>query len=164
MTMADRIAIMDRGEVMQVATPTEIYEAPGTRFVADFVGSVNLFEGTVTERAEGRVTIDVPGTMSIRCNNPGNAEHGRTVWFAIRPEKVRIAARRPVEASYNAAEGEVWDIAYLGDMTVYHVKLLDGRIVKCSLLNSQRTTEEPLTWNDRAWISFDADAGVVLAR
>ena len=164
MTMADRIAIMDRGEVIQVATPAEIYEAPGSRFVADFVGSVNLFEGKVSDSRPARVTIEVPEVMRIRCTNPGDAEEGRTVWFAIRPEKMRIGPRRPDEAAYNAAEGEVWDIAYLGDMTVYHVKLLDGRIVKCSMLNSQRTAEEPLTWNDRAWISFDADAGVVLMR
>jgi putrescine transport system ATP-binding protein len=155
---------MDKGEVMQVATPAEIYEAPGSRFVADFVGSVNLFEGRVADRDGNRVTVEVPDTMTIRSDNGGEARPGDTVWFAIRPEKVRITARRPAEASYNAAEGEVWDIAYLGDMTVYRVKLRDGRIVRCSMLNSQRIVEEPLTWHDRAWISFDADAGVVLTR
>ncbi|MGE3306218.1 MAG: ABC transporter ATP-binding protein [Rhizobiaceae bacterium] len=164
MTMADRIAIMDKGEVMQVATPAEIYEAPNSRFVADFVGTVNLFDGKVVSRDGGGARIAGPNGLAIETANPGDAQAGSAVAYAIRPEKIRVSSRAPEAGSVNAAEGEVYDIAYLGDMTVYHVRLADGQIVRASALNSARVTEDPLTWNDRAWISFRPDSGVVLTR
>jgi putrescine transport system ATP-binding protein len=163
MTMADRIAIMDKGQVMQVATPAEIYEAPSSRFVADFVGSVNLFEGKVAGSEAGRVTIATAGGFEISAEEHGSPTTGETVWYAVRPEKIRISSKRP-DAAVNAIEGEVWDIGYLGDMTVYNVKLADGQIVRTSQLNALRTTDDPLTWNDRAWLTFPADAGLVLTR
>jgi putrescine transport system ATP-binding protein len=165
MTMADRIAIMDKGEVMQVATPAEVYEAPASRFVADFVGSVNLFEGVARreDADDGAIRID-GGGIDIRTTGATDVRAGEKVWFAIRPEKIRVSAAPPARDAGNAAEGEIWDIAYLGDMTVYHVRLPDGRIVKTASLNSLRATEDALSWNDRAWISFAPDAGVVLTR
>ena len=87
-----------------------------------------------------------------------------TVWFAVRPEKIKVTSKRPEGSALNAAEGEVWDIAYVGDMTLYHIRLDDGRIVRASLVNAQRTSQDPLSWNDRAWISFAPDAGVVLTQ
>ena len=164
MTMADRIAIMDKGKVMQVATPAEVYEAPASRFIADFVGTVNMFEGRVTARDGSAATIDAGNGLSIRTDNGGDAAAGNTVWYAVRPEKIRVSSKKPEDQSLNAAEGEVWDVAYLGDMTVYHVKLGDGRIVRTSLINSQRLNDDPLSWNDRAWVSFRPDAGVVLTK
>jgi putrescine transport system ATP-binding protein len=163
MTMADRIAIMDRGRIIQVATPPEIYEAPASRFIADFVGSVNLFEGKVTARDNGVASIDSAG-FAIRADNADAAADGSTVWFAVRPEKIKVTSKRPDASGLNAAEGEIWDIAYVGDMTLFHVRLDDGRIVRTSLVNSQRASQDPLTWNDRAWVSFAPDAGVVLTQ
>ena len=164
MTMADRIAVMDKGKIMQVATPAEIYEAPASRFIADFVGSVNMFEGKVARKDGNAVTIESADGFAIRTDNGGAATPGSTVWFAVRPEKVKVSSRRPEDAETNSVEGEVWDIAYLGDMTVYHVKLPSGYVVKTSQMNSQRVTEDPLSWHDRAWISFTSDAGVLLTR
>ena len=164
MTMADRIAILDKGEVMQVATPPEIYEAPGSRFVADFVGSVNLFEGKVTQRNDTGAEIACGNDLRIRTQNPGEAQSGATVHYAVRPEKVRVSSRAPEDTTVNAAQGEIFDIAYLGDVTIYNVKLDDGRIVRSTTINSQRLAEDPLTWSDRAWISFKPDAGIVLTR
>jgi putrescine transport system ATP-binding protein len=163
MTMADRIAILDRGEVMQVATPAEVYEAPRSRFVAGFVGTVNMFEGRVAARDACSARITGASGAEIIVENAGDAETGNAVSFAIRPEKIKVSSRRP-ESAVNAMEGEVFDLAYLGDMTVYHVRLDDGQVVKASSLNASRVTEDPLTWNDRAWISFAPDAGVVLTR
>ena len=162
MTMADRIAIMDKGEVIQVATPAEIYEAPGSRFVANFVGNVNMFEGRVKCREQDTVRIEGADGGEIVVENAGDAEAGNDVAFAIRPEKIRVSSKKP--AAGNAMQGEIYDIAYLGDMTVYHVKLDDGQVVKASALNVSRVTEDPLSWNDKAWISFAPDAGVVLTR
>ncbi|WP_421928900.1 ABC transporter ATP-binding protein [Neoaquamicrobium sediminum] len=164
MTMADRIAIMDKGQVMQVATPAEVYEAPSSRFVADFVGNVNMLEGTVAERSDNAATITGASGARIRVENAGEATEGSSVAFAIRPEKIRVSSKPPAEGATNVMEGEIWDLAYLGDMTVYHVKLSDGQVVKASALNSARTMDDPLSWHDRAWISFAPDAGVVLTR
>jgi putrescine transport system ATP-binding protein len=163
MTMADRIAILDKGEVMQVATPPEVYEAPGSRFVANFVGNVNMFEGTVAAREGSTARITGASGAEIVVENVGDAAAGNKVAFAIRPEKIKVSSRRP-EGAANAMEGEVYDLAYLGDMTVYHVRLVDGQVVKASALNASRVTDDPLSWNDRAWISFRPDAGVVLTR
>lgn len=162
MTMADRIAIIDKGEVMQVATPAEVYEAPATRFVAGFVGNINMLEGKVTDSRPDSISIASGPGITISADNAGAVATGDAVWYAIRPEKIKISSRRP--DSINSIEGEVFDIAYLGDMTVYHVKLDDGRVVKSSMLNSARIAEDQLTWSDRAWISFKPDAGVVLTR
>jgi putrescine transport system ATP-binding protein len=164
MTMADRIAILDKGEVMQVATPAEIYEAPGSRFVAGFVGNVNLFEGRLDTLDASGAKISAGNGFAIRSQNFGSAEQGEPVAFAIRPEKIKVSSKKPQDVSSNAVEGEIYDIAYLGDMTVYHVKLDDGQVVKASTLNASRVVEDPLTWQDRAWISFAPDAGVVLTR
>ena len=163
MTMADRIAIMDRGKVMQVATPAEVYEAPASRFVADFVGNVNILEGTVSERSGDTATITGASGAQIRVQNAGDAVAGNDVAFAIRPEKIKVSSKRP-ETVANAMEGTIWDIAYLGDMTIYHVRLGDGQVVTASALNSSRTVEDPLSWEDKAWISFAPDAGIVLTR
>ena len=163
MTMADRIAIMDKGEVMQVATPAEVYEAPASRFVANFVGNVNMFEGRVAERTEKTARITGASGAQILVENAGSAAAGADVAFAIRPEKIKVSSKKPGDA-VNALEGEVYDIAYLGDMTVYHVKLDDGQMVRASAMNATRAVDDPLTWDDRAWISFRPDAGVVLTR
>jgi len=163
MTMADRIAILDKGEVMQVATPTEVYEAPSSRFVAGFVGNVNMFEGKVTARDAETARIAGATGAQIVVDHAGDAATGADIAFAIRPEKLKISSKRPASA-VNALEGEVYDIAYLGDMTVYHVKLDDGQVVRASTMNASRIADDPLTWNDRAWISFRPDAGIVLTR
>ena len=163
MTMADSIAILDKGQLMQVATPAEVYEAPVSRFVANFVGNVNMLEGKVAERVEKTARITGASGAQINVENAGEAKAGDEVTFAIRPEKIKVSSRRP-EGAANVMEGEIYDLAYLGDMTVYHVRLADGQVVKASALNSARVTEDPLTWNDKAWISFAPDAGVVLTR
>ena len=162
MTMADRIAILDKGEVMQVATPAEIYEAPSSRFVASFVGNVNMFEGTVAAREANTARI----TGASGAADPGREcrrRRGRQLRspspFGPRRSRFRRAGRKAPPTPWRARS---IDLAYLGDMTVYHVRLDDGQVVKASALNSSRSTDDPLTWNDRAWISFQPDAGIVL--
>ncbi len=164
MTMADRIAILDKGEVMQVATPAEIYEAPASRFVAGFVGTVNLLEGRVVSREGATLRIKGASGAEILVENAPDSVSSGEVAFAIRPEKIKVSPRQPAEGTPNVMAGEIFDLAYLGDMTVYHVRLADGQVVKASALNSARVSEHQLTWNDRAFVSFAPDAGVVLTR
>jgi len=163
MTMADRIAVMDKGKVLQVARPAEIYEAPSSRFVAEFIGSINMFESTLAEKSAGMAKLRDKSGTEFRVSIATNAGQGDAVALAIRPEKMTITRERPADA-VNAIDGEVWDIAYMGDMTLYNLKLDDGRIIKTSMINSSRTVEDALTWHDRAWVSFAPDAGVVLTR
>ncbi|WP_454848245.1 ABC transporter ATP-binding protein [Rhizobium binxianense] len=162
MTMADRIAVMSHGKVVQVATPAEIYEAPNSRFVADFIGDVNIFDGKVTSAENGAVEIAVDSGFAVRTATPETPAAGSAMGFAIRPEKIRVTRAAPANASVNAARGELWDIAYLGDMTVFHVKLQSGNVVKASSLNAQRAVDDPFTYDQEVWISFDEDAGVLL--
>ncbi|MBY5410087.1 ABC transporter ATP-binding protein [Rhizobium leguminosarum] len=162
MTMADRIAVMSHGKVVQVATPAEIYEAPNCRFVADFIGDVNIFDGKVASSRNGTVEISVDSGFSVRVAASETPTAGSAVGFAIRPEKMRVGRTPPANASVNAARGELWDIAYLGDMTVFHVKLQSGKVVKASSLNAQRSVDDPFTYDQDVWVSFDENAGVLL--
>jgi putrescine transport system ATP-binding protein len=162
MTMADRIAVMSHGKVVQVATPAEIYEAPNSRFVADFIGDVNILDGNVTRTSGGTVEIAADSGFTVRAAANETPVDGSRAGFAIRPEKLRVSPRPPANVSVNAAEGEIWDIAYLGDMTVLHVKLKNGLMMKASSLNAVRAVEEPFTYDQNVWISFDENAGVIL--
>ena len=163
MTVADRISVMDHGRIVQAAVPAEIYEAPRNRYVADFIGTVNLFEGKVETAGDERVRLLVPPGFVIDTVSTAPVEAGAQAWFAIRPEKVRISLDQPSDPDLNAVAGEVWDIGYLGDMSSFNVKLDTGQVVRASMLNSSRTFDKPITWEDRVWLSWADDAGVVLA-
>ena len=163
MTVSDRISVMDHGKIVQIATPAEIYEAPNSRYVADFIGSVNMFEGTVREASGERIEIAAKDGFSVKAESGVAVTKGGTAWFAVRPEKVRIAHDAPADTSVNAVAGEVLDIAYFGDMTLYNVKLPSDAVVRASLMNASRTVERPITWEDKVWLSWAADSGLVLA-
>jgi putrescine transport system ATP-binding protein len=162
MTLADRIGVMDHGRLAQVATPPEIYEQPNSRWVAQFVGDVNLIDGKVAAIDADGVLID-SAAGRIRVQQAGEARPGDTVCVALRPEKLRIA-REPPPGDENRIAGQVWDIGYLGDISVYQVKTDKGPVLKASVANMTRLIERPITWDDRVWLSFAPDAGVVLTR
>jgi putrescine transport system ATP-binding protein len=165
MTMSDRIAVMDKGTVIQTGTPAEIYEAPNSRYVADFIGTVNTLEGKVTEKAAGKVNIVGKDGFSIEAATTDQfaLNNDDTAWFSIRPEKIKVSRTKPDKLT-NAVEGEVWDIGYLGDMTLFNVKLDSGTIMRASVLNAKRTVDDPIGYEDRIWLSFEPDAGIVLER
>lgn len=163
MTVADRIAVMDHGQLIQVAPPSEIYEQPNSRYVADFIGDINIVEGRVTA-VEG-ATIRMEGTepkVSIEVDDDAATAVGATAWLAVRPEKVRISHEAPAEAGVNALRGTVWDIGYIGDTSVYHVKVEDGRVFRATVANVSRTVERPIGWDDEVWLTWSRTAGVVL--
>ncbi len=165
MTVADRIAVMDHGVMVQVATPAEIYEQPNSRYVADFIGDVNLIEGRVAAIDGARVEI-APSGIDARfevAEAPDTAVDD-TVWLALRPEKIAVSMEPPDDASVNCVSGEVWDIAYLGDLSIYHVRLASGITVKSAQTNVTRLIERPITWEDKVYLSWTRDAGVALIR
>jgi putrescine transport system ATP-binding protein len=163
MTMSDRIAVMDKGIIVQTGTPAEIYEAPNSRYVADFIGSVNILEGRVGGTTDGHVVLDGPDGKITGALRGTSIDAGATAWFAIRPEKIEISRTKP-EGAVNALEGEVWDIAYLGDMTVLNVRLGSGAVVQAAMLNRLRLVEDPIGYDERIWLSFGAESGIVLDR
>jgi putrescine transport system ATP-binding protein len=162
MSLADRIGVMDRGHLMQVAPPAEIYEQPNSRWVAQFVGDINLIEGKVAAADAGHFLID-SAAGRIRVKQAAEAQPGDSVSVALRPEKLRISREAP-PGEENRIAGQVWDIGYLGDISVYQVKTDGGLTMKASVANLTRLIERPITWDDRVWLSFAPDAGVVLTR
>ena len=167
MTVSDRIAVMDKGILVQVATPAEIYEAPNSRYVADFIGDINILEARVEAKeshaAGEHVRIDSDG-VKIVVDQVCEAGVGDAVAFAIRPEKVRISTTQPEGAVANALHGEVWDIGYLGDFSVFIFRLDDGRMFRAAQANVSRLVDRPITFGDMVWLSWSADAGLVLTR
>jgi putrescine transport system ATP-binding protein len=165
MTVADRIAVMNHGGIVQVATPAEIYEQPNSRYVADFVGDINILEGRIAAIDGGSVRLECIGAeATLEVDQEVAAAVGDSAWFAIRPEKVAISLDRPAIVAANAVAGEVWDIGYLGDVSVYHVRLPTGAIVKATVTNRTRLVERPIGWDDKVWLSWSRDGGVVLIR
>lgn len=164
MTMSSRIAVMNSGYISQLGTPAEIYEYPQSKFVADFIGSVNLFEGRVAEDHPEHVIIDSPeagGQLYIAHGLP--VPVGTQVWVAVRPEKIAIAKER-VDGPYNGTPGVVKEIAYLGNLSIYLIALPNGKTVRVTAPNVSRLTEMPITWEDEVWLSWQPYAGVVLTQ
>jgi putrescine transport system ATP-binding protein len=155
MIVADRIAVMNEGRLIQVAKPAEIYERPNSRWVADFIGEVTLIEGKV---ASGGVIETAIGPLRAEAAN--DAKRGGQVWLALRPEKLRISAERPADTA-NAVAGTVSEIGYRGDMSIYKVRLADRSLIKVAVANTG-TTGRKFAINDLAWLSWPAEAGVVL--
>ncbi|MBK1645986.1 polyamine ABC transporter ATP-binding protein [Thiocapsa imhoffii] len=161
MTMSTRIAVMDAGQIMQIDTPTAIYEFPTCRFVAEFIGSVNLFEGKVVESAGELVTVETQLGRPLQMRSFQPLAIGASVAVAIRPEKMRICSDYR-EDGVNQVQGVVEDIAYLGDVSIYRIRVADGSLVEMTLTNVQPRTEQALTWDQAVAIEWSPSSGVIL--
>jgi len=165
MTVASRIAVMDHGRIVQMGTPAEIYEQPATRYVAGFIGDVNLIEARVTGRDEKGLLMQSDQLVSpLRAASDLSAMPGASVALALRPEKVKITVRKPADADDNVARGVVTGIAYLGDLSIYQVTLDSGQVLRAARPNTTRFTDQPIAWDDRVYLSWTPEAGVVLTR
>lgn len=167
MTVASRVAVMSEGKLAQVATPDQIYEAPNSAYVADFIGDVNLIEGTAEVQPKGApdtaVTIKwSPTAAPIKAASDTPPPAASTVTFAIRPEKVAISSEEPDAA--NVMEGKILDIAYLGNVSTYHVEVAPNVIIKAQATNNRRISRRNLTWEDHVYLSWTDTAGVVLTQ
>jgi putrescine transport system ATP-binding protein len=161
MTLAGRIAVMDRGRIVQVGPPAEVYERPNSRYVAEFLGDANVIAAKVAARSGDAVELASELGIAIRAKTDVEAKIGDAVWLALRPEKMLIDTERPAEARANAVEGRVHDIGYLGDLSIYHLRLANGALLKASRPNVTRLA---IGWDDTVWLSWAPDAGVVLTR
>ncbi len=184
MTLASRIGVMDRGEIVQIGTPTSIYEYPTTRFIADFIGSVNMFEGQLIEDEPDHVRIrsaDLGGVIYV--DHGISAAPGATVWAAIRPEKIEISRTAPASPPdsapggapggprggppaevENAVRGIVKEIAYMGDVSIYLVRIDSGKTVRVTLPNVERHADDRISWDETVWLSWHPTSPVVLTQ
>ena len=163
MTVASRVAVMDEGQIIQVSTPAQIYEAPNSVYVADFIGDVNIIEGAASPCAEGYEVRWAEGQAPLVAKTNQVLAEGQRISLAIRPEKVSISAQKP-ENEVNAVEGKIIDIAYLGNLSTYHVEVAGGLMIKAQTANTRRLSRRELTWEDRVWLNWTDTAAVVLER
>jgi putrescine transport system ATP-binding protein len=172
MTVASRIGVMDAGRLEQVATPRELYEAPGSRWIAEFVGDINMFEGQIEPRESiqltiaSRLTITTRDAGTIYVAKPRQPVTKTNVCIAIRPEKVKLSSRGPVSSdntqALNRLEGIVTDVSYLGGFTTYKVRLDSGAVVRSSMANTARLDIDAYNIGQRVVAWFTPDDCVVL--
>jgi putrescine transport system ATP-binding protein len=164
MTMSSRIAVMNRGYIAQIGTPTEIYEYPNSRFTAEFIGSVNMFHGRIIESEPDHSLIrSDEADCELYVSHPGHVAPGTECWVAVRPEKIAITKEAPTtDGGRNQAVGIVKEIAYLGDVSIYEIELDTGKRVRVTAPMVTRRTEMPITWEDRVYLSWRPFAGSVL--
>jgi putrescine transport system ATP-binding protein len=165
MILSNRIAVMNQGRLDQVGTPKEVYEYPNSRFVADFIGTINMFEGLVEGVSDG--------VLAVRCDSAGatiralsNDAHGigEKVCLAIRPEKIFISQEEPESEWNTSLRGVVDDLGYFGNLSLYRIRLENGKIVQVSAQNRRRSAERFLEWDDQVFISWRAQSVVVLTK
>jgi len=162
MTVSSRIGVMDSGNLIQVATPTEIYEAPVNKDVADFIGDVNILRGIYKGQNDVGTQLHSDDSDSIVfATQEVGASTGDEMWFAIRPEKLEISKKKPTD-QHNILNGRIEDIAYGGSFSTYHVRLDNGRILKAIRANRVRTEEHHLTWEDEVYLHWTPHSAVVL--
>ncbi|HKD55434.1 MAG TPA: ABC transporter ATP-binding protein [Steroidobacteraceae bacterium] len=164
MTLGQRLGVMNHGRIVQVGTPADIYESPGNRFVADFIGSVNMFAGAVRAADPDSLSIDC-GELgaTVRAARTPCSAAGASVWVAIRPEKINIGRQAPeAGVADNAVSGTVSEIAYMGDMSIYLVRLVSGTLLRVTLPNVMRGGERPILRNESVWLSWHDSSPVVL--
>ena len=163
MILSSRIAVMDKGRLIQVGTPKEIYEYPNSRFVADFIGTINMFEGTVVGFDDDRVRVnckDAGGELVALSDAPPPA--GSAVCLAVRPEKIFISKHEPDNTEDTRLAGIVEDLGYFGNLSLYRIRLATGRVVQVSAQNSRRSAERFLEWDDKVFISWRPRSAVLL--
>lgn len=161
MTVASRVAVMDNGRIIQADTPARIYEMPNSVYVADFIGEVTIIPGTARKSGEGYEIAYAEGMTPLYAETETTFDNGETCHIALRPEKVAISAERP-EDRRNAVQGKIIDIAYLGNLSTYHVALPNGQMIKAQTANTRRLSRRGFTWEDTVWLSWTDTAAVLL--
>jgi putrescine transport system ATP-binding protein len=162
MTMSSRIGVMEEGRIRQIGAPHDVYEFPNSRFVAEFVGTINIFDGVVAEDEPDHVLIDSEAAgCQLYVTHSAAVPVGAQVAVAVRPEKVMISTTQPA-GNRNFTKGIVREIAYLGDISIYYVELKSGKIVQAALPNLLRLSERDVKWEDEIYLYWRAENGVVL--
>ncbi len=163
MTLSSRIAVMEKGRFLQIGTPRQVYEYPDSRFVAEFIGNINIFEGRVVGGTGSEITVEsdeAGSTLRARCDLPPGP--GESICIAVRPEKIFISDRQPQNKDVTGIKGIVEDLGYFGNLSLYRIRLGTGKIVQVSAQNRRRSAERSLEWDDEVWIAWQPQSAVVL--
>lgn len=165
MTISNRLAVMDRGQVIQKGSPREIYEFPRNRFIAEFVGSINIFDGYITGRHGDRITVSCPaiGRELAFTNNQFPAQKGNDAYMAIRPEKIQIMKEPTNEPDIICTSAKVKEIGYLGNQSIFHVEIEGGSITKVMMQNMRHSSARSINIGDQVYISWESQTAVLLA-
>ena len=166
MTLSDRLAVMDAGRFLQTGTPTQVYESPNNRFVADFFGTINFFNATVVSTDPATNTLcaklEKTGTQ-LKANSDVVFAAGTEITIAVRPEKIIVSQQRPEGDHLTITKGTVEDLAYYGNRSLYRIRSQSGRIIQVSAQNYQRSEALVLEWDDEVFLSWDSSCNVVLS-
>lgn len=163
MTLSTRIAVMNEGKFVQIGTPTQVYEYPETRFTADFIGSINIFDGTVADISKNEMQFDVPSLgTSLTAAVRSDINTGDKAFLAVRPEKIWIDREAPTESGKTVCKGTVLDQGYFGNLSIYRVELETKQIVKVSAQNRERRSELAIDWDETVYVHWDNTSNVVL--
>jgi putrescine transport system ATP-binding protein len=164
MTMASRLAVMSEGRIVQIGSPSQVYEFPNSRFSAEFIGSTNLFEGFVVEDEPDHIFVESEDLETrLYVSHGVTGPLGMPVGISVRPERVRVSRDKPA-AQHNWARGTVTDVAYMGSYSMYHVRLPSGKTVVSNLSSSHLMSEGAPVYNDDVFVSWSPASGVVLTQ
>ncbi len=163
MTLSSRMAVMDSGRFKQIGTPTEIYEFPESRFVADFIGSANIFEGRISEDGSDHVRVST-NVGEVYINHGQSVAENKQIWVGLRPEKIHLSITPPKNTGPNQIMGQVEDIGYLGETSIYKVRLQNGQIVDVTAPNQRRPMRRThsITWEDTVFLSWEPESIMLL--
>jgi len=164
MTLSTRIAVMEQGRFLQVGAPKEVYEYPKSRFVADFIGTINTFEGKVTRVGDDTISVEsTEAGTELRALGTHGLELGQDTCIAVRPEKIFITRQEPEDNDDIRVRGVVDDLAYLGNLSLYRVRLESGKVIQVSAQNRRRSATRAVEWDDQVWVSWRPRSAVVLS-
>ena len=163
MTLSSRMAVMDMGKFKQIGTPTEIYEFPESRFVADFIGSANIFEGKVISSKGGKLTVSTD-VGEVFASNGRSITEGEKIWLGLRPEKIYLSKVKPKNIGPNQIKGIVEEIGYLGETSIYKIRLKNGQIIDVSAPNQSRPMSRvrEITWEDMVYLNWEPESVMLL--
>lgn len=164
MTMSTRLGIMEEGRIRQVGTPNEIYEFPNSEYVADFIGSTNIFKGIITqESAEETIIKSDVLPSKIKISYGGGLAVGSLATVAVRPEKLIVQKTKP-KGLFNWAYGVVKNIAYLGDVSIYYIEIKPSKkILLATIPNVKRQETSGITWDDKVYVSWKPNTATILS-
>ncbi|MGR3984358.1 MAG: ABC transporter ATP-binding protein [Gammaproteobacteria bacterium] len=162
MTLSTRIAVMDAGNIIQVGEPSEVYERPKTRKIANFIGSINTFDGNIEAAGDG-LTLACPKVRApLAVPKSADIKAGQKATLAIRPEKIMMSKSAPQDAALECLQGEVLELAYMGNLSIYRVRVDGGQVVQVTAPNLQRVYRHKIDWEDRVYLSWQPENSLIL--
>ncbi|MDA7967390.1 MAG: ABC transporter ATP-binding protein [Gammaproteobacteria bacterium] len=163
MTLSTRIAVMDAGNIIQVGEPSEVYERPKTRKIANFIGTINTFEGNIAAGGKGGWHLACPRVREpLRAPKDADIKDGQKALLAIRPEKITMSKSKPGDDKLQSLRGEVLELAYMGNLSIYRVRVDGGQVVQVTAPNLQRTDRNKIDWEDRVYLSWRPENSLIL--